>query len=241
MTFIPITFGKQVVLSDSQKECAVFGGAFDPPHVGHELMIEEARKQHGIDRFCFLPTGNTPLKPNISLFQERLEMLKAFASYLNKKIGDGKNHFEISTAYQHTPNFMDALRRLFPDLATRKEKVVFMAGSDAAVLGRDENKLLGIFGNAINALEFYKRFVLLINKRGDEAIPTKINIGGKKADLDYAIQKLSPKDQNISSTIIRTQLNAEEDNAALPFKVPKPVLGVIQKLKLYGSNSTLLK
>lgn len=38
----------------------VFGGAFDPIHVGHLAIAEEAREALALDRVVFVPTGSPP-------------------------------------------------------------------------------------------------------------------------------------------------------------------------------------
>lgn len=67
----------------------VFGGTFDPPHVGHLLLASDARESLRLDRLIFIPTGAQPLKvetPPIASAQDRLEMLRLAvaddASYL---------------------------------------------------------------------------------------------------------------------------------------------------------------
>jgi nicotinate-nucleotide adenylyltransferase len=40
----------------------LLGGSFDPPHVGHLILAEEARDQLRLDRVLFAPTGQQPLK-----------------------------------------------------------------------------------------------------------------------------------------------------------------------------------
>ena len=40
----------------------VFGGTFDPIHVGHLIGAEHARVQLGLDHVLFLPTGQPWLK-----------------------------------------------------------------------------------------------------------------------------------------------------------------------------------
>jgi nicotinate-nucleotide adenylyltransferase len=40
----------------------VFGGTFDPPHVGHLMIAERARDQLRLDRVMFIPSGNPPHK-----------------------------------------------------------------------------------------------------------------------------------------------------------------------------------
>lgn len=67
----------------------VFGGTFDPPHVGHLLLASDARESLRLDRLIFIPAGAQPLKvetPPIASARDRLEMLRLAvaddASYL---------------------------------------------------------------------------------------------------------------------------------------------------------------
>ena len=57
----------------------VFGGTFDPPHVGHLLIAADAREALRLDRLIFVPAAAQPLKvhrPAIASAQDRLEMVR---------------------------------------------------------------------------------------------------------------------------------------------------------------------
>ncbi|HMI56303.1 MAG TPA: nicotinate-nucleotide adenylyltransferase [Gemmatimonadaceae bacterium] len=57
----------------------VFGGTFDPPHVGHLLLASDAREALRLDRLIFVPAGTQPFKlatPAVATAQDRLEMLR---------------------------------------------------------------------------------------------------------------------------------------------------------------------
>ena len=41
---------------------AIFGGTFDPPHVGHLLAASDAFEQLSLDRLVFVPAARQPLK-----------------------------------------------------------------------------------------------------------------------------------------------------------------------------------
>jgi len=41
---------------------AVFGGAFDPPHLGHVALVESALEQFGFERVLVVPAGDPPHK-----------------------------------------------------------------------------------------------------------------------------------------------------------------------------------
>ncbi|MEN6371595.1 MAG: nicotinate-nucleotide adenylyltransferase [Armatimonadota bacterium] len=42
----------------------IIGGTFDPIHIGHLIIAEEARYQFRLDRLIFIPAGVPPHKPN---------------------------------------------------------------------------------------------------------------------------------------------------------------------------------
>lgn len=44
------------------QKTGLFGGSFDPIHVGHLILAREAREQLGLDRVIFIPAGISPHK-----------------------------------------------------------------------------------------------------------------------------------------------------------------------------------
>jgi nicotinate-nucleotide adenylyltransferase len=56
----------------------VFGGTFDPPHIGHCILAEEACTHLGLDSVYWVPAGKPPHKPDlpISPFHLRLRMVE---------------------------------------------------------------------------------------------------------------------------------------------------------------------
>ena len=44
------------------RRLGVFGGTFDPPHIGHLLLAETAKVALQLDRVLFLPVGDPPHK-----------------------------------------------------------------------------------------------------------------------------------------------------------------------------------
>ena len=57
----------------------VYGGSFDPPHVGHLLVVTDAAEALGLDRVLWVPTAAQPLKPDRAAAPpaRRLEMVAA--------------------------------------------------------------------------------------------------------------------------------------------------------------------
>ena len=59
------------------KRVGIFGGAFDPPHIGHVRLAEQCRERLGLEELLIVPTFHSPHKPNPNTdFDHRLEMCR---------------------------------------------------------------------------------------------------------------------------------------------------------------------
>src|SRR5579862_1416802 len=56
----------------------IFGGTFDPVHLGHLISAEQAREQAQLDQVWFVPSARPPhkLEQPITPFERRVEMLQ---------------------------------------------------------------------------------------------------------------------------------------------------------------------
>jgi nicotinate-nucleotide adenylyltransferase len=52
----------------------IFGGLFDPPHVGHLIIAQHVLQEFGLDKILFVPAGNPPHKADYSPYQDRYTM-----------------------------------------------------------------------------------------------------------------------------------------------------------------------
>lgn len=54
----------------------IYGGTFNPPHLGHLIVTESVRDQLGLDRILFIPSASTPNKndPSLAPAPDRLRM-----------------------------------------------------------------------------------------------------------------------------------------------------------------------
>ena len=59
------------------RRVGILGGTFDPPHMGHLILAEEARDQLGLDMVLFVPAGDPPHKRDrrLSPIEHRLMMV----------------------------------------------------------------------------------------------------------------------------------------------------------------------
>jgi nicotinate-nucleotide adenylyltransferase len=61
----------------------VFGGSFDPPHVGHFLAAVDAADRLGLDQVLWVPAAQQPLKaeaPHVASAEQRFTMVEAAVS-----------------------------------------------------------------------------------------------------------------------------------------------------------------
>jgi nicotinate-nucleotide adenylyltransferase len=49
--------------SGTRQRIGLFGGSFDPVHLGHLLVARAALEELELDRLCFIPAAQSPFKP----------------------------------------------------------------------------------------------------------------------------------------------------------------------------------
>src|SRR5580700_6639191 len=64
-------------MRNQRMRIGVFGGTFDPVHVGHLIIAEQCREQAKLDEIWFVPSARPPHKsrPDLTSFEKRVEML----------------------------------------------------------------------------------------------------------------------------------------------------------------------
>lgn len=68
------------------KNIALFGGTFDPPHIGHTAFCEALVRENRFDRVWVLPAFHHPFSKRMAPFENRLEMCKISFSQLGSKV-----------------------------------------------------------------------------------------------------------------------------------------------------------
>jgi nicotinate-nucleotide adenylyltransferase len=105
---------------------ALFGGTFDPIHIGHLRLANEALKAFSLDRVLFVPAANPPHKTTLPLapYEDRFQMVeiacKPYPSFVPSRLEAGSE-----TSYT-----VDTLERVRPELAP-DEELFFLIGADA--------------------------------------------------------------------------------------------------------------
>ncbi len=99
------------------------GGTFDPPHLGHLILAQEALEQYSLEKVYFVPSRNPPHKVNsgITDFNHRLRMLEL-------AIQDNPSFQAADLESRDFPSYtVDMLERI----STRDFKPCFIIGMDS--------------------------------------------------------------------------------------------------------------
>jgi len=104
----------------------IFGGTFNPVHLGHLRSAEEVAEQQALDRLLFLPCGSPPHKPaeGVAPAHHRVEMVRLAIA--------GNPRFQLSTIEVERGGrsySVDTLQALRESMA--ESELVFILGLDA--------------------------------------------------------------------------------------------------------------
>jgi nicotinate-nucleotide adenylyltransferase len=195
----------------------VLGSAFNPPHVGHLVLAQEAAAQLGLARVVLVPTGRAPHKriPDDPGAEVRLELAAAAAN------GDliGVERFEVAEARRggepsYTFRTLEALK------ADGNDDLVWIMGADAATG-------LGQWRSPEVILELAR--VAVANRPGVERSEVEAVLerlgGGERAEF------VEMPEIGLSSTMVRERINA---GRPIRYLVPDAVAELIERRGLYA-------
>jgi nicotinate-nucleotide adenylyltransferase len=190
---------------------ALFGGTFDPVHLGHLIIAEQARVELGLQRVFFVLTPNPPHKSGaaISPVVHRLEMLKTAVS--------GHPEFAISTIEleRQGPSFtVDTLRsfRAMPEFVQAEFYLIIGADSFLELNKWREPQTIV----TMTKLAIYPRSGVNVQRAAPEFLRVAHLLRGPLIE--------------ISSTEIRQRCNR---GVSIRYLVPEEVRAYIIKSQLY--------
>ena len=108
------------------KTC-IFGGSFDPPHIGHLLVAQTVFESEHFERLIFVPANISPTKKNgdSSSPKTRLKMLEmSLINNTNFEISD------IEIKREGVSYTVDTLEEFVNSLNLDKKDLFFLMGSD---------------------------------------------------------------------------------------------------------------
>ena len=166
---------------------AIFGGSFDPPHVGHLLAAGDACDQLELDRVIFVPAATQPLKAGraVASAEQRLAMVRLLVA--------GDSRFEVSAfeveqgGLSFTVNTLAHFARLHP------------ADEMSLLLGADVLESFSQWKEPRRILEL-ARVVLLEREPNERSAPPPANLAGAN------VTRLPTRRIDVSSTEIRERV-----------------------------------
>ena len=110
----------------TKRKICLFGGTFDPPHIGHLLVAQTIFEAENFDKIVFIPTFKTPDKENVTNIKDRLSMLTmAVTSNPNFEICD----MEISRG--GTSYSIDTIKEYKNEFKLSSNEIFYLIGSDS--------------------------------------------------------------------------------------------------------------
>lgn len=111
---------------------AVFGGTFNPLHVGHAMLADTIVKELGYDKVLFVPTFQPPHKDasKIVAAEHRMNMISRFCQ------SEGEGHFELETCeidrggISYTSDTLEYLTKKYEGKLSAK--LAFVMGDEVA-------------------------------------------------------------------------------------------------------------
>ena len=193
---------------------ALYGGSFDPIHIGHLITATNAVETYNLDKVIFIPSHITPLKDRDleASDTDRFEMIQRSIKNNPKLIVSDYeiNNDGVSYSYNTVKYFKDNYR---------DEKIYFIIGTDRA---KDLKKWY-------NIEELSKLVTFIFVARDGEKLEDIVGKDGFYKGIDYEIM-ISPIIE-ISSSLIRNRI---KQNKKIDYMVTDECKSYIEELSLYG-------
>lgn len=184
---------------------AVLGGSFDPPHIGHYLVVRQiAELRKDIDKILLMPAYSHQWKPIQAIAKDRLAMLKCLE---DKKIEIS----DLEIKRKGGEYTIDTVRELKKNL---DDQLYWIVGSD----------IIYEFDKWKKTDELLNLVTFLVFPRDPYHVPNKIPAGFE------LIQDKNLITTNVSSTIIRKRVKSGK---SITYLVPEEVEKYISRYNLY--------
>ena len=201
------------MIAKARKHIGIYGGSFDPLHLGHLVIAQDCLEQTNLDEVVLVPAAASPLKSRspIASNAHRIAMVKnAVGSFSNFSVSDteikrGGPSYSVDT--------VSAFSKLYPDAS-----LYWILGQDQV----DQLERWHCIEDLVRTVIF-----LAVSRPGFERVKSKIP--------GIQIQYIDSHAVDISSTEIRERFQHGLPNDL--FLSPS-VLAYIQSNRLYGFEPT---
>ncbi len=198
----------------------IFGGSFDPPHVGHLLVAQDAREALQLDTLLVVPASTQPLKPDgTTRAADRLAMVERCFGAIHGieietvEIDRGGLSFAVDT--------VEALRRRWP-----AAELFLLIGDDVAATlprWREPERLLAMVQLVVLHRE-------TADRRESQMAASDTGTGSGVVDAVRSARRLATRRVDVSSTEIRARVR---EGRSIRGFVPAAVEAYIASAGLY--------
>ncbi|MDU2375531.1 nicotinate (nicotinamide) nucleotide adenylyltransferase [Anaerococcus vaginalis] len=192
----------------------LFGGTFDPIHIGHMILMENVINNLDLDKIYVLPNSNPPHK-----LENKKTALNLRLKMVNEAIKDNPkleiNDYDYrDNEIHYTFDTINYFKKSYPN-----DEIFFIMGEDSFL---DIEKWK-------NYKEILKENLIIFKRYSNKnfSLISKINQVRKYNKNIYLIDNIA---LDISSTLIR---NLVKENKSIRYLVNDEVINIIKEEKLY--------
>lgn len=192
-------------LTEKAERIGIYGGTFNPIHIGHLLLARAAIEEAGLDRLLLMPSVCSHRKSTGEMLspQTRSEMI---ALAIEKEDRMELSRMEIEGGITYTCDTVTALRRLYPQAS-----LFFVLGSDS---------LMGIAGWKHSEQIFQNCQLLTAVRSGCDLQSLRRHILMLEQQFHASVTLISTRQFDLSSSEIRRRISLGK---SVRYMVPDPV------------------
>lgn len=169
----------------------LYGGSFDPVHIGHMAVAKAAKEQFCLDKVIFIPTGSMPHKKGChATGEDRMKMLRMSFDDEAFEVSDYEiNRAEIS----YSADTIEHFKSVFP-----MSEIYFIIGGDSYAYidkWRDPER---IFKNAT---------VLVFPRNGEKILPPAVELKVNPVCVSSSEIREKIKLQKKVSNLLKKEVN----------------------------------
>ncbi len=164
----------------------LYGGSFDPVHIGHMAVAKCAKEQFKLDRVIFIPTGNMPHKKGtVATDTQRVRMLELAFDDEAFSVSDYEiNRSEIS----YSADTIEYFKSIFSE-----DEIFFIIGGDSYAYIDKWYQPERIFKNAT---------VVVYPREGEKIMPPALEMKVERVEVSSSeIRKKIKLQKNVSNLL----------------------------------------
>ncbi len=199
----------------SSSRIGIMGGTFDPIHVGHLILAEQAWERLGLDKVLFVTAADPPHKP------ETVEADAAHRYEMARLAVQSNEHFECSRVELDRPGPSYTIETI--------RQILGLYGEGTCVyllIGADEARDLMTWREPYGIQELAT--IVVANRPG---CPVSEALESLPVDFAQKLKRLEMPGVDISSTDIRVRAH---EGRSIRYLVPEAVERYIRDNRLYG-------